>query len=167
MQIRADVDEENAPLVVPGEPAVAYLKGATRDPISLRFVRIEPYVIPKKSLTGDDTERVDTPGPASDLRDGPSRHAFVCGTANVRMFFIQRSTASNRAVIPASNQSAASCVSKTRERPMKTSFTLPFGRPALWMAVVTASSLAVAAEPGPGAMSHIPLPTTLSPWSRS
>ena len=27
---------------------------------SLRFVRIEPYVIPKKSLTGDNTERVDT-----------------------------------------------------------------------------------------------------------
>ena len=26
----------------------------------LTFVRIEPYVIPKKSLTGDNTERVDT-----------------------------------------------------------------------------------------------------------
>jgi hypothetical protein len=26
----------------------------------LEFVRFEPYVIPKKSLTGDSTERVDT-----------------------------------------------------------------------------------------------------------
>ena len=26
----------------------------------LNFVRIEPYVVPKKSLTGDTTERVDT-----------------------------------------------------------------------------------------------------------
>ena len=26
----------------------------------LKFVRIEPYVVPKKSLTGDNTERVDT-----------------------------------------------------------------------------------------------------------
>ena len=26
----------------------------------LKFVRIEPYVTPKKSLTGDNTERVDT-----------------------------------------------------------------------------------------------------------
>jgi HlyD family secretion protein len=60
MQIRADVDEENAPLVLPGRPAVAYLKGYSSDPLPLRFVRIEPYVIPKKSLTGDDTERVDT-----------------------------------------------------------------------------------------------------------
>src|SRR5215470_16774653 len=28
--------------------------------IPLQFVRFEPYVIPKKSLTGDSTERVDT-----------------------------------------------------------------------------------------------------------
>jgi hypothetical protein len=26
----------------------------------LRFVRVEPYVIPKRNLTGDSTERVDT-----------------------------------------------------------------------------------------------------------
>jgi len=28
--------------------------------IPLTFVRIEPYVVPKKSLTGDNAERVDT-----------------------------------------------------------------------------------------------------------
>jgi hypothetical protein len=28
--------------------------------IPLTFVRIEPYVVPKKSLTGENTERVDT-----------------------------------------------------------------------------------------------------------
>ena len=60
LQIRADVDEQNAPLVVANEPAVAFLKGDTKSPIPLRFVRIEPYVVPKKSLTGDSTERVDT-----------------------------------------------------------------------------------------------------------
>ena len=60
LQIRADVDEQNAPLVVANEPAVAFLKGDTKNPITLRFVRIEPYVVPKKSLTGDSTERVDT-----------------------------------------------------------------------------------------------------------
>ena len=26
----------------------------------MRFIRFEPYVIPKKNLTGDSTERVDT-----------------------------------------------------------------------------------------------------------
>ena len=29
-------------------------------PIPLTFVRVEPYVVPKRSLTGDNTERVDT-----------------------------------------------------------------------------------------------------------
>ena len=26
----------------------------------MRFVRVEPFVVPKKSLTGENTERVDT-----------------------------------------------------------------------------------------------------------
>jgi HlyD family secretion protein len=60
LQIRAEVDEQNAPLVVANQPAVAFLKGDTKSPIPLRFVRIEPYVVPKRSLTGDSTERVDT-----------------------------------------------------------------------------------------------------------
>jgi len=60
LQIRADVDEQNAPLVQTNQPAVAFLKGSTQNPLPLRFVRIEPYVIPKKSLTGDSSERVDT-----------------------------------------------------------------------------------------------------------
>ena len=59
-QIRADVDEQNAPLVAPNEPAVAFLKGDTKNPIPLRFIRIEPFVVPKRSLTGDTAERVDT-----------------------------------------------------------------------------------------------------------
>jgi HlyD family secretion protein len=59
-QVRADVDEQNAPLVLPNKPAVAFLKGSTQNPLPLRFVRIEPYVIPKRSLTGDSMERVDT-----------------------------------------------------------------------------------------------------------
>ncbi len=60
LQIRADVDEQNAPLVLPNQKAVAYLKGDTKNPIPLRFVRIEPFVVPKRSLTGDSAERVDT-----------------------------------------------------------------------------------------------------------
>lgn len=60
LQVRADVDEQNAPMVQAGQPGVAYLKGDTKNKIPLRFVRIEPYVIPKRSLTGDSVERVDT-----------------------------------------------------------------------------------------------------------
>ncbi len=59
-QIRADVDEALAPRVSPGAKATGYLKGDTTRPLDLEFVRIEPYVIPKVSLTGASTERVDT-----------------------------------------------------------------------------------------------------------
>ncbi|GJL64275.1 MAG: hypothetical protein NPIRA04_29290 [Nitrospirales bacterium] len=60
LQVRADIDEVNAPLVKPHSPAVAYLKGSTARSIPLRFTRIEPYIVPKRSLTGDNRERVDT-----------------------------------------------------------------------------------------------------------
>lgn len=60
LQVRADVDEVNAPLVKPGSAAVAYLKGSTKQSVPLKFARIEPFILPKKSLTGDNTERVDT-----------------------------------------------------------------------------------------------------------
>ncbi len=36
------------------------LRGDPRQKFELRFVRVEPYVVPKKSLTGDNSERVDT-----------------------------------------------------------------------------------------------------------
>lgn len=59
-QVRADVDEQNAGRLRPEQNAVAFLKGDTSRPIPLYFVRIEPYVVPKVSLTGGSTERVDT-----------------------------------------------------------------------------------------------------------
>ena len=60
LQLRADVDESDAPRVRPGSKAVAFLKGSRTRPIPLEFGRIEPYILPTKSLSGDRTERVDT-----------------------------------------------------------------------------------------------------------
>lgn len=60
LQVRAHVDEQNASRLQPGQTATAYVKGDTTHPIELQFVRIEPYVVPKTSLTGASTERVDT-----------------------------------------------------------------------------------------------------------
>lgn len=60
VQVRADVDEQVAPRVRSGAKAVGYLKGDSVHPIAMEFVRIEPYVVPKRSLTGASTERVDT-----------------------------------------------------------------------------------------------------------
>ena len=60
LQVRAEIDEQNAVLVQPGAPAVGSLKGHADRSFPLRFVRVEPFVVPKRSLTGDSVERVDT-----------------------------------------------------------------------------------------------------------
>lgn len=60
MQVRADVDEQLAPRVKAGSKALGYLKGNTSNAIAMEFVRIEPFVMPKRNLTGSSSERVDT-----------------------------------------------------------------------------------------------------------
>jgi hypothetical protein len=54
------VDEQNAASVRNGMVASAYLKSDSATAYKLDFERIEPFVIPKQSLTGASTERVDT-----------------------------------------------------------------------------------------------------------
>jgi multidrug resistance efflux pump len=59
LHVRVDIDEYDIPRFVPDAPARATLKGQPSEYFPLTFVRVEPYVVPKKSLTGDNTERVD------------------------------------------------------------------------------------------------------------
>jgi RND family efflux transporter MFP subunit len=60
LHVRVDVDENDAWRVRTGAPAIGYLRGNRSIKTPLTFVRFEPDVVPKKSLTGDSTERVDT-----------------------------------------------------------------------------------------------------------
>jgi multidrug efflux pump subunit AcrA (membrane-fusion protein) len=60
LHVRVDVDEHEAWRVRPGAAAAGYVRGNAALRTPLRFVRFEPFVVPKKSLTGDSTERVDT-----------------------------------------------------------------------------------------------------------
>jgi HlyD family secretion protein len=60
VHVRVDVDEHDIPRFVKGASAVASPRGHAAISYPLRFERVETYVIPKKSLTGDNTERVDT-----------------------------------------------------------------------------------------------------------
>src|SRR5262249_36686330 len=60
LHVRGDIDEHDIPRFRPGSVAQAMVRGNPQVTSPLRFVRVEPYVIPKKSLTGDNTERVDT-----------------------------------------------------------------------------------------------------------
>ena len=60
LNVRVDIDETDAWRVRPNSPAMARLRGNPGIHVKLAFVRFEPYVLPKRSLTGDPTERVDT-----------------------------------------------------------------------------------------------------------
>ena len=60
LHIRVDVDEHETWRVHPDAKATTAVRGNSSLKAPLAFVRFEPFVVPKKSLTGDSTERVDT-----------------------------------------------------------------------------------------------------------
>ena len=60
LHVRVDVDEHEASRIGDGAPAEAMIRGLAEQRETLAFVRFEPYVVPKQSLTGAATERVDT-----------------------------------------------------------------------------------------------------------
>ncbi len=60
LNVRIDVDEQDIGRYRTGITAVAMPRGFPDLKYELRFKRVEPFVVPKRSLTGDNTERVDT-----------------------------------------------------------------------------------------------------------
>jgi HlyD family secretion protein len=61
LHVRVSVDEEDIPRLKLAGRARAKIRGeVTQEAIPMYFVRVEPYVVPKVSLTGLNTERVDT-----------------------------------------------------------------------------------------------------------
>ena len=60
LHIRVDIDENDAWHFKPGARAAAFLRGNRDLNAEVYFVRVEPYVTAKTSLTGSSTERVDT-----------------------------------------------------------------------------------------------------------
>jgi multidrug resistance efflux pump len=77
--VRADINEEDAGRVAAGAAAEASLRGDAGRRFKLSFVRFEPYVIPKKSLTGANTERVDTRVLQAIYRVEPTELAMFVG----------------------------------------------------------------------------------------
>ncbi|TAN51413.1 MAG: HlyD family efflux transporter periplasmic adaptor subunit [Methylococcaceae bacterium] len=60
LHVRVDIDENDAWRFRHGARAMANLRGNPKMRVALQLAYLEPYVVPKKSLTGDSTERVDT-----------------------------------------------------------------------------------------------------------
>ncbi|MFZ2171858.1 MAG: HlyD family efflux transporter periplasmic adaptor subunit [Methylococcaceae bacterium] len=60
LHVRVDIDENDAWRFNKKSKAVAFLRGNRSFKVDLRLAYVEPYIVPKKSLTGDSNERVDT-----------------------------------------------------------------------------------------------------------
>ena len=60
LAVRVDIDEHDAWRFQPGTAATAFVRGNPRIKMPLTFSRAEPMLVPKRSLTGASTERVDT-----------------------------------------------------------------------------------------------------------
>jgi HlyD family secretion protein len=60
LHVRVDVDENDAWRFKPCAPAVASVRGNPEIKTPLQYVRTDPDVIPKVTLTGDTTQRTDT-----------------------------------------------------------------------------------------------------------
>jgi multidrug resistance efflux pump len=60
VHLRVDIDEHDIPRFIKGAAATASPRGHPQIFYPLKYQRFEPFVVPKKSLTGDNVERVDT-----------------------------------------------------------------------------------------------------------
>jgi len=60
LNVRVDIDENEAWRIDDLPQATGYLRGNTKMSIPMKWVRVEPMIVPKRSLTGDSAERVDT-----------------------------------------------------------------------------------------------------------
>lgn len=90
LHVRVDIDENEIDRVDMGQPAIISPRGDAGRRVTARFVRAEPLVIPKKSLTNSSTERVDVrvlqlifalPAEERRLFVGQQVDAFVPGLA--------------------------------------------------------------------------------------
>ena len=60
LHVRVDIDEADVPRYNAGGTVTASLRGESDRTMQLSFVRLEPLVVPKRALSGQATERVDT-----------------------------------------------------------------------------------------------------------
>ena len=60
LHVRVDIDEQDLDRLDSKTKAYAYLRGRSEPVYNLTPYRVEPFVIPKRNLTGENSERIDT-----------------------------------------------------------------------------------------------------------
>lgn len=83
LHVRVDIDEADISRFNPAGKAVLHARGNASLTTELQFVRTEPWVVPKRSLTGDSRERVDTRVMQVIYRFDPAAVAFPAGSLPV------------------------------------------------------------------------------------
>lgn len=89
LHVRVDIDENEVGRVALGKPAIISPRGAAELHVNATFVRAEPQVVPKRSLTNSAAERVDVRvlqliyalPPSDAFRVGQQIDAFIPATA--------------------------------------------------------------------------------------
>jgi HlyD family secretion protein len=86
LYVRIDIDENEAARIKEGQTAVISPRGNATKRLAVSFVRVEPQIVPKRSLTNSASERVDVrvmqliyalPAEAEGFRVGQQVDAFV------------------------------------------------------------------------------------------
>lgn len=78
LHVRVDIDEQDLPRLESGIPGEGFVRGDSKHPLVLSFVRVKPFTQPKRSLTGAGNERIDTRVlQVIYAIDSPSPHVYV------------------------------------------------------------------------------------------
>jgi multidrug resistance efflux pump len=105
LHVRVDIDENDLPYFVKGAQAIATLKGRPQIRFPLRFVYVEPYVIPKQSLTGYNAERVDT-RVLQVIYELPEKRSALVYVGQQMDVYLKAPTASHAGALEIGNNSA-------------------------------------------------------------
>ena len=144
LHVRVDVDEHEGWRVRAGAAATGHMRGNSEMKTPLRFVRFEPFVVPKRSLTGDSTERVDTrvlqvlyrvERDDLPLFVGQQLDVFIDAQADARAEAMRRRALSSRSCCPRRSRAPSGPAIKPPEVPVPQAWqespasAVPAGRP--------------------------------------
>lgn len=116
MHVRAQIDEEDAPLLTAGATAVARVRGPIKAELPLEMVRIEPFARPKSQISGASTELVDTRVIEVVFRVKPLEGAPRIFTGQVLDVYVDASAAAERFQLPTRVASSAAPVDGTQAK---------------------------------------------------
>lgn len=113
LHVRVDIDEHDIPRFRREMTGIAQLRGDSTQKFPLIFQRIEPFVVPKRSLTGDNTERIDTRVLQVIYEIGPHETPLYVGQ-QVDVFLDATAESNGSPTVPGSDDTTSPAVDAVR-----------------------------------------------------